>query len=259
MGTRTGMGTRKGMGLALVTGAGAPGGIGMATARALGRAGHDLAIVATTGRIFLRAAELAAEGFAVTAHQADLTEPLAVAGLAEALGPVAVLVNNAGMGSVAEPAESAGFLSLTPEKWRRALDVSLTSAVLVTQAFLPGMLAAGWGRVVMMASVTGPLVAIPGESAYAAAKAGMVGLTHALALEVAAQGVTVNAVAPGWIGTEAATGAERRAALATPMGRAGRPEEVAAVAAFLASGAASYLNGAVIVVDGGNILQERKA
>ena len=73
------------------------------------------------------------------------------------------------------------------------------------------------------------------------------------------QRLTLNAVAPGWIGTEAATGAERRAALATPMGRAGRPEEVAAVAAFLASGAASYLNGAVIVVDGGNILQERKA
>ena len=189
------------MALALITGAGASGGIGLACARTLGRAGFDLAITATTGRIQARAAELMAEGFCVTAHQGDLTDPVAVARLCSAVGPVEVLVNNAGMGSVGAPAEQVSFLDLDPDQWRRAMDASLTTAVLVTRAFLPAMVARGRGRVIMMASVTGPFVSNPGEAAYSAAKAGMVGLTHALALEVAARGVTVNAVAFGYIQT----------------------------------------------------------
>lgn len=244
---------------ALVTGAGAPGGIGIACARALAAAGIDVAICATTARIETRAAELRAEGLRVTAHIADLTQAAQVARLRAEVGPVEVLVNNAGMGSVLAPARQAVFADLDEPDWLQAIDTSLHTAFRVTRAFLPDMLAAGFGRIVMMASVTGPYVANPGEAAYSAAKAGLVGLTHALALETAARGVTVNAVAPGWIATEASTPEELRAAQATPPGRAGTPAEVAACVGFLASAAASYVNGAVLVVDGGNILQERKA
>jgi 3-oxoacyl-[acyl-carrier protein] reductase len=243
---------------ALITGAGAPGGIGMACARALAAQGHGLVIAATSGRIHARAAELAAEGASVRAFQGDLTDPGNVDRLADLAGAVDILINNAGMASQGEPAGLTPFAEMTMDAWRRQIDVSLTSAVLVTRAFLPGMLATGWGRVIMMSSVTGPLVAIPGASAYAAAKAGLMGLTRTLALEVAAKGVTVNAIGPGWIGTEALSPAELAAASATPMRRPGTPAEVAACAAFFASDAASYVSGTLLVVDGGNSLQEAK-
>ncbi|MDX8457542.1 SDR family NAD(P)-dependent oxidoreductase [Mesorhizobium humile] len=243
---------------ALVTGAGAADGIGMAIARALGEAGLSVTLTASSARVEQRAEELRADGLDVRAVVADLTLSSDVERLSAEAGEIDILVNNAGMGTVAQPALQRRFLDLSESEWDRGIDVSLKTAFLSTRGFLAGMVRRGHGRVVNMASVTGPYVSNEGEAAYSAAKAGMIGLTHALALEVGRSGVTVNAVAPGWIATGASTQEELVAARNTPLGRAGSPAEVAAAVLFLASDAASYVNGAVLVVDGGNILQERK-
>lgn len=157
---------------ALVTGAGAHDGIGVAIARSLAKRGLSVAIAGASARIHDRAEELRAEGFQITSHVADLTKAEEVTRLRAEVGHVDVLVNNAGMGSVAAPALQRSFLSLTEADWDVGIDVTLKTAFLVTKAFLGDMTERGIGRIVNIASVTGPLVSNEGEAAYSAAKAG---------------------------------------------------------------------------------------
>jgi 3-oxoacyl-[acyl-carrier protein] reductase len=249
--------------VALITGAGSPTGIGLATAHVLAREGATVAVTSTTARIHDRVTELREGGADADGFVADLTDreqvASTVAAVVERFGPIDILVNNAGMTSVGgDEVGEAGFVELDPSAWDLELARTLTTAFNVTRAIAPGMVSRRWGRVVMVSSVTGPLVTAPGSSAYAAAKAGMDGLMRGIAIEVASSGVTVNSVQPGWIATGSQLPDEAVAGVHTPIGRSGTPEEIAEVVAFLASDRASYVTGATIVVDGGNTIQEIK-
>lgn len=243
--------------VALVTGAGSEGGIGFAIARALAAGGARLCITETSARIHDRGAELGC-----MAHVADLTDPAQVAGLfvavTERLGPVEVLVNNAGMVQSGRRVRRQPLAGWSDADWAHHMALNINTTFHCCRAALPGMAARGYGRIVNISSVTGPMVSIDGSSAYATAKAAVTGMTRSIALEYGGRGITCNAVLPGWIATASSSAAEIRAGKATPAGRPGTPEEVAACALFLASAEASYVTGTTLVVDGGNTLQEMK-
>jgi 3-oxoacyl-[acyl-carrier protein] reductase len=234
-------------GCALVTGSSR--GIGAATALAL--AGEGWPVRVNYREDEAGACEVAerieADGGSATVVRGDVSDPGELAALLEPGqdGPVLVLVNNAGL----------RLDGLSPqiedEQWQRVIDVNLSAAFRATRQALPQMLRARFGRIVNVASIVGPR-ANAGQANYAASKAGVIGFTKTVAVEVARRGITVNAVAPGLVETDLTEGIlDGEMAKAIPARRIGRPEEVAACIRFLASTEAAYVTGTTLTVDGG--------
>ncbi len=238
--------------VALVTGGSR--GIGRAIAHRLAADGCRVAVNYHSRRDAAdeAAAAIAAAGGEAIVAQGDVGDPDAVAAMfatvEERLGPVEILVNNAGI-----TADDL-LLRMKPEAWTSVIQTNLTSAYLCTRAALRGMLKARWGRVVSVTSVAG-ISGNAGQANYASAKAGLIGFTKSVAREVGSRGITVNAVAPGFVATDMtdALGDEVRQSVlpSISLGRFGTPEEIASAVGYLASDQASYVTGHVLVVDGG--------
>jgi 2-hydroxycyclohexanecarboxyl-CoA dehydrogenase len=241
---------------AIVTGGGS--GIGLAIAERLAADGLAVAIFDRDGESAgATAAKIVAEGGTAAGFTVDVTDrpriDAAVAEVAAALGVATVLVNNAGLDGFDE------FLKITPEKWRCLLEVNLTGVFTCCQVVVPHMLAAGWGRIVNISSSSAqggqPLM-----THYVASKAGVIGFTKALALELGPKGITVNTIPPGFIDTPMLRRSESRGRLGkgvdhhagqTPVRRVGRPEDIAAMCSFLVRDEAGYVTGQVLGVNGG--------
>jgi 3-oxoacyl-[acyl-carrier protein] reductase len=233
---------------ALVTGGSR--GIGAAISRELALAGWPVAVnYRSDGEAAARTVrEIEQAGGRAVAIAGDITEPANAERLLEqtaaAIGPVLCLVNNAGV-----RADNLA-LSLSNDEWDTVIGTNLTAAFRLTRLALRAMISARFGRVISIASIVGPR-ANAGQANYAAAKAGLIGMSKTIAVEVARRGVTVNSVAPGFIETDMTRELNGSALDAVPARRPGRPEEVAACVGFLASDAASYVTGSTLFVDGG--------
>ncbi|WP_121629932.1 3-oxoacyl-ACP reductase FabG [Tropicibacter alexandrii] len=233
---------------ALITGA--SGGIGGAIAKALHGAGATVGLSGTRVEpLEALAAELGERAHVLPCNLSDAEAVTALPKqAAEAMGSVDILVNNAGI------TRDNLFMRMSDDEWQSVLDVNLTSTFRLCKGVLRGMMKARWGRIVNISSVVGA-TGNPGQGNYAAAKAGMVGMSKSLAYEVASRGITVNAVAPGFIETamtDKLTDDQKSAILTQiPTGRMGTPEEIAASVLFLASAEAAYLTGTTLHVNGG--------
>ena len=241
----------------MISGAGAPRGIGVAIAKVLKDLGAEVFITSTTERIHERARELGVTGLA-----ADLTSESDSVRVIAAIERLDILVNNAGMTSVNSPLgndEASDLTNVTSEAWQRGIQRNLDTAFNLTKEALPLLRKSNAGRIIMISSVTGGLMAMANQPVYAAAKAAMIGLMRSIALDEAKYGVTCNAVLPGWIETDTQSANEKLQGLKTPIGRNGKPEEIASLVGWLASDSAGYMTGQTLVVDGGNSIREERA
>jgi 3-oxoacyl-[acyl-carrier protein] reductase len=253
--------------VALITGAGSANGIGFHTAKRLADDGYVVLLTGHSERVHERAKQLQAWGYESLSFSGDLTNAdvrsQLVAWVSEHTDVVHSLVLNHGMTSVVAPmgetGESGSIDDTSVEVFERSLGRNLSSSYGVLQALLPLLRVSGSGRIVAVSSVTGGTMAMRHEVSYAASKAGLEGLVRALAVDEAPHGITVNAVAPGWISSESQTDHEIKQGVKTPMKRSGTPAEVASVISFLSSTDASYVTGQVVVVDGGNSIAEERA
>ena len=236
---------------ALVTGG--SGGIDAAIARRLAADGHHVLVHAN--RQAARAAEVVAEirntGGSAESVCFDITDAAATGAALEAVltdGPISILVNNAGLHA------DAVFPGMGPDTWRQVIDVNLNGFYNVTQPLTMPMIRGRWGRIITITSVAG-LVGNRGQVNYSAAKGALHAATKSLAQELASRGITVNAVAPGIVATAMIEGSFDQATIErlVPMKRAGRPEEVADLVAFLASDQATYITGQIISINGGMV------
>lgn len=238
--------------VALVTGA--MGGLGTAICKALAQGGFTVAANCLPDFPPRDAwlARMKAEGFDFIVAEADVTDYDACAAMARKLeaeaGPVDVLVNNAGI------TRDAVFRKMDKGQWDAVLSTNLDSVFNVTHQVLAGMVERGWGRVINISSVNG-IKGQFGQANYSAAKAGILGFTKAVAAEVAKKGVTVNAIAPGYVATDMTMAIRQdvrdEIVAAIPMGRLGKPEEIGGLCAYLASDLAGYMTGATLNVNGG--------
>ncbi|ASC64223.1 SDR family oxidoreductase [Achromobacter denitrificans] len=240
--------------VALVTGAGR--GIGLEVARLLLAKGYRVLAVSREG---VDAQKLGGPSDRLRAECADVTDYAAmqalVDGAREAWGPVSVLMNNAGISPKQANGNSSGILDIAPAEWDLVLQVNLTSILRLCQMVLPAMRDQGWGRIVNVSSLAGRAKSLVAGGSYMASKAGVLGLTRAIAAEMGPFGITANAVTPGRILTEmaqqAAPSVNENYAAQIPARRLGTPEEVAAAMVFLAAEESGFINGAILDVNGG--------